>query len=514
MDNIQVTSFESNNHDNKLFIVKQIDIIEKRLHDLLINRNDLTFLTNINDHENDKSIDNSDDEENELFSRNNICLYFMILGNLYYKLYSLASLRTHNITSLSFINRTFEYKVRCINSLKCANQIAEKEVQIDNYLRICCGYSFLVAMKDLEKNFRFCKKLANKIIMEASEFYGKFSFDNKCILLLQKIHHEFLLISINELPQFSEVEHQLHQFSKKSDKIKNNDSFWNKINDISDKFDILVDFNDGDSEVSELPILEEKPHKLFKLKPFVIEDKNLDLIRQIRKFTSTYNPILLDDLSTGAEVLGALDKIFRIYVRGHALIGQRIGGNSVIIDGKNPISFAKFLLSGPYINWNGFLCFLQDFNISLIPKSLFKNNKKFLKFTILHENMLHLPSFTGPESPIELKQAAVLFIEASQSAFPLVTLEKYILEYNDRKKLQIDDPWVMCYNFLNSEDYDLKFGLNFMQFLDCIGKLGALAYKEDRFNIILPTFQEKVEHFLAAHLGKSVLLVITIDIRY
>jgi hypothetical protein len=189
----------------------------------------------------------------------------------------------------------------------------------------------------------------------------------------------------------------------------------------------------------------------------------------IRRVIVTSSPILLSDLVSGpGEILYALERIFRIYVRGYALAGQRISGNLVEIDGR-PIPFLKFLLSGPYLSWTGFLSILKDFNIAGVS-SLDASADHRRSFKVSYDSSQNQErSLSDHSAPLDLKQAACVFIESSYSCNPALTLEKYVDEYEVLSNKQEFDSWDVVYDWLWSQGHDIKAGLNFMQFIDCFG---------------------------------------------
>ena len=63
------------------------------------------------------------------------------------------------------------------------------------------------------------------------------------------------------------------------------------------------------------------------------------------------------------------------------------------------------------------------------------------------------------------------------------------------------EPWDLILKWMDeAEDWNIQTGLNFVQFIDCVAKCGILAYSLEKFDDVLPTPEEKVEHFLQAHM--------------
>lgn len=162
-----------------------------------------------------------------------------------------------------------------------------------------------------------------------------------------------------------------------------------------------------------------------------------------------------------------------VYVRGYSLAGERQSGSSVKLDGK-AISTVKFLLTGPYLSWSGFLCILRDFSIAPVSlKSIMK--EKQLSTTLARFLSSRNASSSSP--PLLLKEAAALFIEASRSGNPTLTLGKYVDEYREIYSGLTKDPWDHVYEWLlKEEDWDIKAGINFMQFIDCIGVSDSILH--------------------------------------
>ncbi len=221
-------------------------------------------------------------------------------------------------------------------------------------------------------------------------------------------------------------------------------------------------------------------------------------------------PLLLETLTHALDIYRALDTIFRAYVRGNALPGQLSGGHSVSLGkglGGQALTFGTFILQGPYISWHGFIRFLLDFNIAKQPSRRSPLGKLFPRAVNIE------PSIRYAQAPLTMREATAIFLECSKSVSPSLTVNKYIKEYKtlleESNKASKDegkelDSWNTVNNWCNvglNQTWEINAGLNFMQFLDCLGKCGCVAYADSIYKDALPTLKTKIQHFLTAHLG-------------
>lgn len=226
-------------------------------------------------------------------------------------------------------------------------------------------------------------------------------------------------------------------------------------------------------------------------------------------------PILLESVNSAVEIYTALENIFKTYVRGNTLPGQLTGGSSVSLGkgiGGQSLQFNTFLLQGPYMSWKGFVRFLIDFSIAYVPSNKASYGKTF--------PVTNAATFSLIKPPLSMFEVSAIFIECSKSIAPSLTIDKYIVEYKkmeeERKAAILShsntshdsvlhlSSWELVSHWYQSNESDIwsiSCGLNFMQFIDCIGKIGILAYTSSFFNDKLPTKLLKVSHFLTAHLG-------------
>eukprot|EP01034_Spumella_vulgaris_P023609 gene23609-29845_t len=154
-------------------------------------------------------------------------------------------------------------------------------------------------------------------------------------------------------------------------------------------------------------LLKDKRHKTKKITFEVLRPKEsgnanrgAELVRRMRRIVSLPVPVQLETIPSAAQLLKALDRIFRAYVRGNALPGQMTGGNTVDLDGKS-LSFRTFILHGPYMSWRGFQSFLLDFFIARPPLPHTRSGKNYL--SAMGGNRRSdggLPVTAGPEPPL------------------------------------------------------------------------------------------------------------------
>lgn len=261
----------------------------------------------------------------------------------------------------------------------------------------------------------------------------------------------------------------------------------------------------------------------------VDDGKRWGLFRYLKRTAHLPSCVQLEDVSSGKFILAALDKIFRTYIRGSAMPGALTGGTSVALNGRS-MSFRTFILNGPYISWKGFLNFLLDFNVVKVPSqktrsgrnyhrtylrggssslspTLRKSKRSGAGATAMNSTMQQPQGGGGaqPDPPLLMRYAAGLFLEASNSATPVLSMNKFMPLYAEAAEAMERDSWMTVFDWDNdmsgSEWGNIQAGMNFMQFMDCIGKCAVVAYSDPYFDEIVPTPGEKIEHFLSAYLG-------------
>lgn len=257
---------------------------------------------------------------------------------------------------------------------------------------------------------------------------------------------------------------------------------------------------------------------------------NFQQVRRVRCNVSLDGPIRLEGLNSAAQIVSALDYIFRVYVRGNSLPGQQFGSGDVFM-GDNKISMGKFLLQGPYMSWKGFLEFVKDFRIAQLPSKRTKIGVKFYQAWDVNNKLYDECNFLLADAPVTMRDLAIIFVECSKTCTPALVLSKYLKSHYedvfkrmgqggaaasnfapgsgmDRKVSSLPvvgsfmgEPWDDILKWLDeSDDWNIVNGLNFVQFIDCVAKCGILAYSMEKFDDALPNPVDKVEHFLAAHM--------------
>lgn len=280
------------------------------------------------------------------------------------------------------------------------------------------------------------------------------------------------------------------------------------------------------SKVKEIQTIKSQRHLRFMddddhlaaINPELVGNKKYRLALHIRRHILLPVPIMLEGLPSSSLILKALDRIFRAYVRGNALPGQQSGGNTVDLAG-NTLSFRAFVLQGPYMSWKGFLSFLLDFSIASLPEPSSKSGKNFYRSLnpAMAKDLLQRqenaanpePSKNSgqfsPESVLTMQESAMVFIESARSATPALVISKFMQLYAELAETLEQDPWRNVLDWTTQDErlneWNIVFGINFMQFVDCLGKLGIVAYSEQLFHEMLPTNNDKIEHFFSAFLG-------------
>lgn len=260
----------------------------------------------------------------------------------------------------------------------------------------------------------------------------------------------------------------------------------------------------------------------------------------VRRVVSLPVPVQLDVVPSASLILKALDRIFRTYVRGTALPGQLAGGNTVELDGTT-VSFRNFILHGPYISWKGFVTFLLDFAIASPPPVSTRSGRSFLADVLNGDvsrlpgggidpadvktgALGGAVQVAGPAegeavvAPVNMMEAAVVFIgkqfhfhkatnvnslsqkiisyfffaplllqfhvlctvEASKSITPALVLSKFLQMYEEMAQNIEGDPWASVCAWAEESkrgEWEIRSGVNFMQFVDCLGVSASLLDK-------------------------------------
>ena len=260
------------------------------------------------------------------------------------------------------------------------------------------------------------------------------------------------------------------------------------------------------------------------------------MVKGLRKITSATaaenaGPVLLEPaggIPSGAEFYRALYRIFSVYVRGAQLPGHAAADYKVTVDG-HEVSFAAYLLKGPYMSFRGICVVMRDFGLAKMP-----DKRKAPGFPAIHDPPGAVKEFRGgarAKALLTIREAVILFIECSRSAHPALTSEAFLPAYKELAvqerassvslfKEQLDvaflpdgspvlrcgtSPWDRALEWAAAEGDDcwekISCGLNFMQFLDFLGKAALVAYSSPRFAAVFPSPAKKVDHFLSAQMG-------------
>eukprot|EP01031_Cornospumella_fuschlensis_P039340 gene39340-47885_t len=286
--------------------------------------------------------------------------------------------------------------------------------------------------------------------------------------------------------------------------IESSDPNYIRPEAVDDGLDEVAELFAVRFDKSKVNAANQHPHLLDTQKS-VTNFPKIAIARKIRRGVSLFRPVIFESLTSAASMLKALDSIFRAYIRGNALPGQLAGGNAVDFAGQT-LTFRSFILNGPYLSWKGFLCFLLDFNIAKAPARSSKVGKSFYRSLNASLRDAFLNAAEDTHEPLMLMvEAAVIFIEAAQSLSPALVMNKFVPVYAEMaRNPSAPDSWNTVVSWAEDEtdqEWEIPYGLNFMQFVDCIGKMGLIGYSAAYFNEMLPSVPEKMSHFLSAFLG-------------
>lgn len=401
-----------------------------------------------------------------------------------------------------------------------------------------CVYSLCKILCEVRGEFEQAKTLAEDTLVEASSLEN--SLDENAIAVLQKLRDDYMTISLEEFAML---------MAKSGLQTAGTEAYRVGSGDEGDSDAVIpVNFVDGaPGSPAKAGVMigatgvmvPGSPHHhghLPEPKEFfsgnvqtVPHVPNFQIVRRIRCNVSLDGPIRLETLNAAAQIVPALDYIFRVYVRGNSLPGQQFGSGDVFL-GDNKISMGKFLLQGPYMSWKGFLEFIKDFRIAQLPSKRTKIGVKFFQAWDVSGKLYDEYNYLLADAPVGMRELAIIFIECSKTCTPALVLSKYLKSHyeevfkrmglgsansnfapgsgQDRKVSSIPisgtfmgEPWDEILKWMDeADDWNIVTGLNFVQFIDCVAKCGILAYSMAKFDEVLPTPVEKVEHFLSAHL--------------
>lgn len=438
------------------------------------------------------------------------CHYQHLLAEAYYNIY-LHILKSNNGTSIKFPYDESTCSSRCLNYGENCLSNATEILPAVSSLRLLCAYSYCKYISSIFNQYENAIALGTATFNEACLHTNQLE-DEAALKILQKIRDEFMNID--------SLRSKLTRAHLRTDHLRPYES--------SAFTQPTKDFTIPSKKVDGSRVASHRDNKgVIALEPLVIGDvsdvgKGMEIVKRLSKIVSLAVPVIFETLTSSNAIFKALDQIFRVFIRGNALPGQQSGGNFVDMDGRT-VSFRSFVLNGPFMSWKGFVNVMMQFGVARVPASNTPTGRSYNKSV-----QAHVPlgfSKGGADQPIaggdmsqqggglvDMVDAAALFIECSRSVAPLLVLTKYATVYADiaeglaaeREK----DPWQVVADWANisersSQKWEISAGLNFMQFIDCLGKCGVLAYSGARFREILPSHSEKVEHFFSAYLGLS-----------
>lgn len=302
--------------------IKTIDIIEKRLYSIISNNNQLIDILNENKLSRLQELQ-SCYEDSELFPIQSICLYFKILGEVYYKLVPQLQRLDINPTANKMVE--VEYIKRCIKAFKSAYILAILFLDNLSTLKLQCIFQYCFIMNAYIQDNKKIYRIASKAIFSTSNLiFG--DLPNNVIILLESIRRTFMLhnnfnLKMNEMDssQASNAFRELYKWQHQLIENNNSITIWNLfINDEYDEdYEEETDFDDNydDDLNNELMNILNKKRNLYNKSNNNVTDPNMLLVNNLRLQTtlSSRSPILLETFPSSSEIIYALDKIFRKY---------------------------------------------------------------------------------------------------------------------------------------------------------------------------------------------------------
>ena len=207
----------------------------------------------------------------------------------------------------------------------------------------------------------------------------------------------------------------------------------------------------------------------------------VDKLRRLMKLDGSDSFLMASDLNHAQEIMSALRKIFKSYVRGNALSAQTKTGTYVTLDGRE-LGMTDFLLGGPYMSWDGFLFFCHDFNIT--PRRDLKGNRK------LHTRAGE--SYLFPE-PFEVQ---AIFTLTSLAPHEILKVQNEKREWSKGAREMWRDATQIARASL-----DPMAGLNFGNFVDCLARLALVAYSFGTWAEMFPSTTERIEAIFLTTMG-------------
>ena len=479
--------------------IHSIEIIESRLSKVSAFKND------DNNIKEQSSIDYSVN-----FSTKMECQYQHLLAEAYYTIY-IHIFNSRN-SQIIFPYDKSTCSLRCITYGKACLNNAYQNLPAVSSLRLLCAYSYCKYISDILSQYDDAIALGTKTFNEACLHTNQLE-DESALKVLQKIRDEFMNIDMVRL-SFTKLNPMIeHAQPTESKRVAIKQT---KVFKAAEK-KIEEDRVSSDREIKGAntwqPLIMGEVSEV---------DKGMELVKRLNMIISLAVPVIFETLTSSNAIFKALDQIFRVFIRGNALPGQQSGGRFVDMDGRT-VSFRSFVLNGPFMSWKGFVNVMMQFGIARVPATNTPTGRSYSKSVQAHvplgnsRGMGNPPIVSGDMGQqggglVDMVDAAALFIESSRSLAPLLVLTRYAKVYSEiaeevtaeREK----DPWQVVADWANisdrsSQKWEITAGLNFMQFVDCLGKCGVVAYSGARFREILPSHSEKVEHFFSAYLGLS-----------
>jgi len=441
-------------------------------------------------------------EDGDVFEPSAKCLYYYLLGDGYFKLYTFYNNSNENETINKKNSNNYGNQALTIleQGMKVAGDVLEVQDSkfINHYTMAantkrnidCIGtrllliYLYCQVLCEVQQSHMKAKLIAEHAFHAATAHTNVIDIQSN--MVLQNLRDHFMTYVIS-LPMIA---------SSDVANAGNNDDLTAEVEKLFKR----------KKSVKFKPLDDLKNQREMTINAYNSSSKLLELARNVRRLVALPVPVLLETISSAANLLKALDRIFRVYVRGNALPGQLSGGNTVEMAG-NILSFRTFVLHGPYLSYKGFVSFLLDFSIAQLPASNTKLGKSFYKMFHCKDesDFMDGDKLNGPEALVSFIEASIIFIESSSSTTPVLVLNKFIKLYEELGGAMDFDPWTKIFAWTTTtpanDFWNIDVGVNFMQFVDCIGKLGAVGYSSAVFNEMLPTVSDKIEHFLSAFLG-------------
>lgn len=253
-------------------------------------------------------------QADELFSDVRICLYFLLLGESYEHMFARRLERggePDDSVSLEFIRRSRK-------ALRTAYLLAEEVLAVNSNLYLRCIYQYCHILFEYQNNADKCRHIAARVLAEASD--RDILLGNREIYLLQIIRNDFLVEGgrgrVARVGRW-----------KAGPAPAKPSTIWDCFEDEPD--DSVDSEASSDDDTFEADVSAKKTRRRGRREtsgPGAGADGPFAMVRYLRRLVSLPVPVLLDTIRSAPEILSALDRIFRAYVRGHALPGRDTAG--------------------------------------------------------------------------------------------------------------------------------------------------------------------------------------------